>query len=170
VWRFNASQLAVAFLCWVFVYGHVPFLHAVLGTDTCFNQRTGEPTKWYVQDTDGRLVLFDSPGFDSATGVAKQPVTTQICTAFASQKKNNRPRRITVDARQIEFLDPYTGRARVWYARSDDGSYELFDALGYHPATSEPLRAVTKEVVSDMVKQLADQEAACSRRGTAEGS
>jgi DNA segregation ATPase FtsK/SpoIIIE-like protein len=160
VWRFNASQFSLAFLCWVFVYGHVPLLHALLGTDTCFNQRTGEPTKWYVQDTDGRLVLFDSPGFDSATGVTKQPVTTQICTAFANQKKNNRPRRITVDARQIEFFDAYTGRARVWYARSGNGPYELFDAYGYHPATSEPLHAVTKEVVSDIVRLLADEEAA----------
>jgi hypothetical protein len=160
VWRFNATQLAVAFVCWVFVYGHVPFLHAVLGTDTCFNQRTGDPTKWYVQDSDGRLVLSDSPGFDSATGVAKKPVTTEICTASASQKKNDKPRRITVDIRQIEFFDAYTGRARVWYAKSGDGPYELFDAYGYHPTTSEPLHAVSKDVVVDIMKRLADEQAA----------
>jgi hypothetical protein len=158
--RFNKKQVATAFLCWVFIYGHAPFLHAVLGNETCFNQRTGEPTKWYVQDSDGRIVLFDSPGFDSATGVAKHPVTTPICTTFAGQKKNDRPRRITVDARQIEFFDANTGRAQVWYAKSDNGPYELFDANGYHPTTSEPLRPVTKEVVSDIVKQVMDQEAA----------
>src|SRR5215213_8817838 len=104
LWKFNAGQFSLAFVCWVFVYGHVSLAHALLGTDTCFNQRTGEPTKWYVQDAAGRIVLFDSGGFDTATGAAKQPVTTQICTAFERQEKNDIPRRITVDVRQVDFL------------------------------------------------------------------
>jgi hypothetical protein len=163
--RFEKRQLAVAFICWVFVYGHVPLLHALLGTDACFNQRTGEPTKWYVQDNDGRIFLFDSGGFDSVTGVAKQRVTTQICTVVARQKNSDRPRRITADARQIEFFDVSTGRAKVWYAKSGDGPYELFDAYGYHPSTSEQLRAVTKDVVAGLLQRLADDE---SNRARAE--
>jgi hypothetical protein len=162
-WRFNARQLSLAFICWVSVYGHVPLLHALLGTDSCFNQRTGEATKWYVQDNDGQIILFDSGGFDAVTGVEKQRVTTQICTAVARQKKNDRPRQITADPRQIEFFDAATGRAKVWYSRSSNGSYELFDAYGYHPTTSEVLRAVNKEVVSDILQRLADEEAARAR-------
>jgi hypothetical protein len=163
LWRFNASQFSLAFVCWVFVYGHVPLVHALLGTDTCFNQRTGEPTKWFVQDADGRIVLFDSGGFDTATGVAKQPVTTQICTAFNRQKKNDRPRRITADVRQVEFFDATTGRPRVWYARTGNGPFELFDSRGYHPVTSEALLPVTKEVVAEIMKRQADEEAARKR-------
>ncbi len=41
-WRFSFRQASLAFACWVFVYGHVPLLHAVLGSDACFNQRTAE--------------------------------------------------------------------------------------------------------------------------------
>ncbi len=39
-WRFNGQLLLVAFASWVFVYGHVPLMHALLGSDACFNQRT----------------------------------------------------------------------------------------------------------------------------------
>lgn len=162
-WRFNSGQFALAFACWVFVYGHVPLLHALLGTDTCFNQRTGEPTKWYVQDADGRIVLFDSGGFDTASGAEKQPVTAPICVAFERQKTNDRPRRITVDVRQVEFFDSTTGRPRVWYLKAGDGSFELFDSRGYHPGTSEALLPMTKEAVAEIMKRIADEEAARRR-------
>jgi hypothetical protein len=163
VWRFNARQLCLAFVCWVFVYGHVPLLHALLGADSCFNQRTGEPIKWYVQDNDGQIILFDSGGFDAVTGVEKRRVTTQVCTAVARQKKNDRPRQITVDARQVQFFDAATGRPKVWYSRSNDGAYQLFDAYGYHPTTSEVLRAVNKDVVSDILQRIANEETARAR-------
>ncbi|MFZ1964920.1 MAG: cell envelope integrity protein TolA [Roseiarcus sp.] len=163
VWKFNASQLSLAFICWVFVYGHVPLLHALLGTDICFNQKTGEPTKWYVQDPDGRIVLFDSGGFDAATGAQKTLVTSQICNAFQRQKKNDRPRRITVDARQVEFFDPTTGRPRVWYSRTSEGAIELFDSPGYDPVTSETLLPVSRDLVTEIINRLADEEAARKR-------
>ena len=163
VWRFSARQLIVAFACWVFVYGHVPLLHALLGADACFNQRTGAPMKWFVQDADGRIVLFDSAGFDIVTRVEKRPVTPDICSSFARQKANNRPRKITADVRQVEFFDSTTGRPRVWYSRVSDGNFELFDLRGYHPNSSEVLLPMTKEVVDEIMKRLADEEATRKR-------
>jgi hypothetical protein len=162
-WKFNAGQFLLAFTCWVFIYGHVPLLHALLGTDTCFNQRTGEPTKWYVRDVDGRIVLFDSSGFDTATGAEKRLVTSQVCAAFERQKKNDRPRRITVNARQVEFFDSTTARPRVWYSRASDGAIELFDSPGYHPITGDALLPASKDLVDEIMKRLADEEAARKR-------
>jgi hypothetical protein len=86
--------------------------------------------------------------------------TTQICTAFDRQKKNDSPRRITVDVRQITFFDSVTGRPRVWYAKSANGVVELFDSHGYHPTTSEALLPVTKELVAELQKRAAQDEQA----------
>lgn len=114
-WRFSARQFTVAFLCWAFVYGHVPFLHAMLGTDACFNQRTGAPQKWFIEASDGQITLFDSGGYDVISGSEKHPVTSKICSAFARQKANAGPRKVTGNVRELEFFDAISGRPRIWY-------------------------------------------------------
>ncbi len=78
-------------------------------------------------------------------------MTPEICTTFARQKANGRPRRITASVREIEFFDPNSGQGRVWYSKAADGSYELFDSGGFNPVTSEPLMPVTKEIVADIM-------------------
>jgi hypothetical protein len=149
IWRFNARQFSLAFVCWVFVYGHVPLLHALLGTDVCFNQRTGAPLKWYVQAPNGEITLFDSSGYDTA-GTQKLPVTPDICKAFTRQAANVAPRKISASVRDLQFFDPNTGRPRVWYYKTAKGTYDLFDAPGFSPGTSEPLLPVSKEVIADI--------------------
>jgi hypothetical protein len=154
-WRFNAHQLVTAFACWVLIYGHVPLVHALLGSDACFNQRTGEPLKWYVQDPNGDIFLFDSGGFDVARATQKVPVTPAICSAFARQKVNGRPHRIIADVQSVEFFDPNNGRPRVWYSKAPDGSYLLFDASGFNPSTGESLLTITKDAVADIMTRVA---------------
>src|SRR5882724_12973761 len=82
--RYDTRQLVTAFLCWVIVYGHTPLLHAMFGTNACFNQRTGEPMKWYVESSDGTVTLYDSGGYDTATGMQKKPVSTTICSIYVA--------------------------------------------------------------------------------------
>ena len=168
VWRFSPRQLVVAFACWVFVYGHVPLLHALLGSDACFNQRTGAPMKWFVEGANGEITLFDSGGFDTTQGAEKRPVTSDICARFARQKVNSRPRRITASVGEIEFFDPNSGRARVWYSKTADGNYELFDIRGFNPATSEPLLPVTKDVVAEIVARATTEAEQARKRTEAE--
>ena len=153
-WRFNAHQLATAFACWVLIYGHVPLVHALLGSDACFNQRTGEPLKWYVQEPNGDIALFDSGGFDTARATQKLPVTPAICSAFARQKVNGRPHLITADVHSIEFFDPNNGRPRVWYSKAQDGSFALFDASGFNPSTGEKLTPITKDIVVEIMTHM----------------
>jgi signal transduction histidine kinase len=165
VWRFNTRQLATAFGCWALVYGHVPLLEAILGSDTCFNQRTGVALKWYVEDPNGQITLFDSAGFDTVTRAEKQPVTPDVCRAFAQQKIKEQPRRITASLKDVEFFDPNSGRAKVWYSKAADGSFALYDRSGFDPLTSDPLHPVTKDIVAglmaaDLARQRAEQAAA----------
>ena len=150
-WRFSPRQFTTAFLCWVFVYGHAPLAHALLGTDVCFNQRTGAPQKWYVEDLSGEITLFDSGGYDALRGAEKRPVTSEICNQFARQKANAAPRRLLASVSTIEFFDPISGRPKVWYYKTSDGNYELFNSRGFHPGSSEPLLPVTKGIVADIL-------------------
>lgn len=153
VWRFDNRQLLVAFGCWVLVYGHVPLMHALFGTDVCFNQRTGVPIKWYVENANGDITLFDSGGFDTITRVEKRPVKPEICAQFARQKNNATPRKITADISEIKFFDSATGRPRVWYSMAPGGKFDLFDSNGFNPVTSESLFPVTQEIVREIIDQ-----------------
>jgi hypothetical protein len=158
IWRFNTRQLATAFGCWVLVYGHVPLLEALLGSDNCFNQRTGVALKWYVEDPNGQVTLFDSAGFDTVTRAEKQPVTPDVCRAFALQKNKEQPRRITAGLKDVEFFDPNNGRAKVWYSKAADGSFALYDRSGFDPVTSDPLHPVTKDIVAGLMTADLDRQ------------
>lgn len=163
VWRFNGKQLAIAFICWVAAYGHAPLLHATLGSSACFNQRTGEPMKWYVQAPNGQIILFDSAGYDSLTRAEKKPVTPEVCAAYANQAANLKPQRLSGDISKFEFFDPVTGRPRIWYHRMADNTIELFSSGGFHPVTSAPLLPVTREIVVEVLRD-ADRIAAQERQ------
>jgi hypothetical protein len=149
IWTSGVS-VAVLFAIGVLLY-LPPF-----GSDECFNQRTGTPLKWYVEEPSGGVAIFDSGGFDIVTGEEKQPVTPEICSGFAKQENKGGPRKITANVRGIEFFDAKSGRTRVWYSKGADGNYELFDARGSNPFTNEPLLPVTKKIVAEV---LAAEEA-----------
>ena len=169
-WRFSSRQLLIAFSSWVLVYGHVPLLHALLGSQACINQATGEPLKWYVEQPDGRLVLFDSGGFDTATGSQKRRATPQVCARFAAQNANGRPHKITTEVRELEFFNPSTGQPRVWYHKAVDGSFDLFDAPGYDPATGAALVPVSKELVGEIRARAAKDTQEAMRQREVEES
>lgn len=155
-WRFSGRQLVTAFVCWVFVYGHAPLAHALLGSDVCFNQRTGVPLKWYVQAPNGEITLFDSGGYDKA-GTQKLLVTRDICDAHGRQAANVVPRRIAASVRDVQFFDPNTGRPRVWYYKTLNGTYELYDAPGFSPGTSDPLLPMSREIVADIIARAPER-------------
>jgi hypothetical protein len=159
-WRFDLKQLAIMFGCWVLIYGHVPFIHAVFSKDICFNQRTGASTKWYIQAPNGEITLSDNAGYDAVFGVAKQPATQKVCALLSRQKSNGHPNKITSDVGSIQYFDPNTGNAKVWFTMDADNNYVLFDASGFNPTTGEALRAMTPATVSDILSRQAKAKAA----------
>lgn len=149
VGRFNARKLLLALAGWIAVYGATPALRLVLGGSACFNQRTGEPLKWYSILHGGTIELVDSPGFD-AQGTLRRPVTMRICGLQAQQRRGIRPRRLDDDVGELKLFDDLSGAPRVWYSRRPDGTLALFDAAGVDDQTMavlEPIdRTVAKEV------------------------
>jgi hypothetical protein len=137
---FKFWKTTIALALWLLVYGHKPFLRAVLGSEVCYNQRTGQPLKWYVVQPGGQITLYDSPGYD-ASGTAKRPVTQQLCRGIEAQKRGVKPKLITEDARLVKFFDEVSGLPRVWYYKPTSGEFELFDAEGIHPNVGEALLA-----------------------------
>jgi hypothetical protein len=160
-WTFNLRKFALGLIGTLIIYGNVPLLHYLLGKDICFNQRTGQPVKWYVVEPGGGIVLYDSTGFDK-NGIAKRPVTSDICRFRDRMAKGIKPSRITDDPRAIEFFDGASGTARVWYHRLPNGEIELFNNEGLHPALGEPLSPMTKAVAME-VRSAADRAQAAAR-------
>lgn len=161
-WRFDARKFALGLIGTVVLYGHLPLLVGLYGGEVCANQRTGEPLKWYVVETGGAIILYDSPGFDKV-GTAKRPATAQVCRIRELQKKGIQPHAITLDPRSIEFFSGVK-EPRVWYFKAENGSIDLFDAEGTHPGVGEILRPITPEIAQEA------RERAMAAQATAENN
>lgn len=58
-----------------------------------------------------------------------------------------------VEYRQdLAFFNPVSGDPAIWYYKLADGSYDLFDAPGYHPTYGReaPLQSVTSTIAGDI--------------------
>jgi uncharacterized membrane protein len=147
----DARQMIISFACYFFVFALPHLIHGIASSwqspDQCFNQRTGEPTKWYAVMTNGGIVLFDSPGYDKF-GIKKQPATREVCEIFDRQRVGGQPKKIIQDPRNVHFFDPRTGVASVWY--SGVGSdIRFYDADGFDPINGQRLHPVTADIVSE---------------------
>jgi hypothetical protein len=138
-----------------------------------FNPRTGEPlivvdlvtiaawkkyreahagTPCYVLTKDS--VRYGSqPGIDPETGRQCRPFSVEMLERLREYEKGNRPKRI--DVAEPTFFDLRSGEPVIWYAKSRNGSVELFSLMGFHPDTGEELLPVTKEVVASWKDQKA---------------
>lgn len=158
--RASGREFVTVFICYVFVFGLPHIVHGATDTwlnpGVCFNQRTGEPMKWYVVEPGGKVVLYDSAGFDKF-GNQKRPITHDLCEAFNKQSTGRLPQLITADTRELQFFDTASGRPLVWYSKRQDGSIYLFDYGGFDPVTGRELREVTPEVAAE-TRELAERD------------
>jgi hypothetical protein len=118
-----------------------------------FDPRTGEPIVWYFKAKDGTIQLFDLMGFHPDTGDELLPVTKEIAQAWKAQIaeiKRHVPNKVDPDT--FVFFDPRNGVARAWYWRGTDGKYEFYDSPGFEPASGEPLKIVTRDILNDWKK------------------
>jgi len=160
--RFGIRRAVAAFIPFIVLYGLLPFLSAVYGNDICFNQRTGQPIKWYVVMPGGEIVLRDSPGFDK-NGEERRLATIQVCRAREAQRRGVRPHLITDDPRKVTFFDAVTGLPRVWYYRAPGDRIDLFDNEGTDPVHGQVLLPITPDVVDEVRSQAAAKEAEAQR-------
>jgi hypothetical protein len=139
-----------------------------------FHPRTGEAltgvtldviTKWqqsqknakqcYIIQRDARApVIYRDrlPGIDPETGRECRLVTIGVVERLKEYAEGKRP--VRIEAPQPEFFDPRTSEPIVWYV-DHGGTIEIFDLMGYNPATSEELLPVTPEIVDRWKAQQA---------------
>ena len=148
-----------------------------------FDPLTAEPRVWYYKGEDGRIELFDGPGYHPQYKVKLEPITPDIVAQIKSQLKADVERIAQEEQRKKEeaermarspqapnklrpsliegivFFDPLTAEPRVWYYKGEDGRIELFDGPGYHPQYKAQLEPIAPDVVAQIKSQLkADAE------------
>jgi len=106
--------------------------------------------KCYIITRDG-VRYGDKPGIDQLTGRQCREMTDQLIERLREYEKGKRPTKIV--SNDPTFFDPATGEPIVWYLKTAAGQIELFDLMGFHPATGEELVPVTKEVANEWSQQ-----------------
>jgi flagellar biosynthesis GTPase FlhF len=125
---------------------------------TFFSPISGEALVWFTMSSPSSIELFDLMGFNPRTGEELQPVTRQIADQWTQQQMQQRrkpPQRVNPET--AVFFDPLSGQPKIWYVRSNDGSWEFYDNKGFHPLTGEELQIVTREALARW-KSEADDE------------
>ncbi len=111
--------------------------------------------KWYSKSPEGYRI-YSKGGFDPVTGEKLEKITPEIAREIEIWKKyKNEPLQPIKEKNQ--FFDNW-GRAIRWYYRYPNGKIEIFKWKGFHPITGEELLPVTKEIVQEYLKQLAEEE------------
>lgn len=62
-------------------------------------------------------------------------------------------------SQNLVFFDQRTKKPRIWYYKAVDGSYEFFDAPGFHLRYSEELKPITPEIVREIENKEKSAEA-----------
>src|SRR5262245_30513865 len=106
--------------------------------------------KCYIITRDG-VRYGDKPGIDQLTGRQCREMTDQLIERLREYEKGKRPTKIV--SNDPTFFDPATGEPIVWHLKTAAGQIELFDLMGFHPATGEELLPVTKEVANEWSQQ-----------------
>ncbi len=124
------------------------------GTSQHLFARSGEAIKCYVMTRDG-VRYGERPGIDPISGKPCHLVTTELVDRLRAYERGKRPSPIS--AADTEFFSPLTGEAVAWHYTSSDGSIELYDLMGFHPATGEELSPVTRAIVQKWQAQAVDR-------------
>jgi hypothetical protein len=113
--------------------------------------------KWCADTPEG-IRTFDGAGMDPIYGLQLKPCTFEQIVALRQRQKGfTGPQKVQVEnPGRFDFFDAITGKPRVWYHKSSDGEYDLYDRAGKHPGTGEDLRPIDREAIQELVR-LRDQ-------------
>jgi len=114
------------------------------GTSKEIVSREGDALKCYVITRDG-VRYGERAGIDPGTGRQCRPVTPEMVERLREYEKGNRPKLIADG--MPTFFNQGTGEPIVWHSRKKSGEIELFDLMGFHPASGEELIPVSRDVV-----------------------
>lgn len=128
-----------------------------LSRGTYFGHFKGEAIKYYAVTPEG-IRFFDSPGFDSKYGIELKPVTSDMMVKFQKKTLGMQPKRIDVEEnKDIEFFDPITGDAKIWYYLNPNGNYEFFNGPGFHALYNVELKPVNFDVIQSYQNKIKER-------------
>lgn len=128
-----------------------------LSRGTYFGHFKGEAIKYYAVTPEG-IRFFDSPGFDSKYGIELKPVTSDMMVKFQKKTLGMQPKRIDVEEnKDIEFFDPITGDAKIWYYLNPNGNYEFFNGPGFHALYNVELKPVNFEIIQSYQNKIKER-------------
>ena len=114
-------------------------------SEAFFDKDRGAPTKCYVVTRDD-IRYADHAGIDPETGRECRPVTPEVVERLRAYKWGSRPQR--VEKPDPTFFSLRTGEPIIWYRKTEDGNFELFDLMGFDPETGVELLPITRDVVT----------------------
>jgi hypothetical protein len=83
---------------------------------------------------------------------------TELLTPELAHKLDQEARNPDVQKLQassdLSFFNPKTGAPIVWYTKSEQGTYELFNHEGFHPQLGTKLQPVTPDVAQDILRSI----------------
>ena len=110
-----------------------------------------QAAKTYYAITRDGVRYSNKPGIDQLTGRQWHEMTDQLLERLKEYERGRRPTKVV--SNDPMFFDRATGEPIVWYLKTAAGEIELFDLMGFHPATGEELLPVTKEVANEWNQQ-----------------
>jgi TPR repeat protein len=110
-----------------------------------------QAAKTYYTITRDGVRYSNKPGIDQLTGRQWREMTDQLLERLREYERGKRPTKVV--SNDPIFFDRATGEPIVWYLKTAAGEIELFDLMGFHPATGEELLPVTKEVANEWNQQ-----------------
>jgi TPR repeat protein len=113
--------------------------------DSVFDPESQTAIKCYVVTRDD-IRYGERPGIDPATGRECRPVTSEVVERLRAYKWGNRPKRI--ETTDPIFFSLRTGEPIVWYHKTENGTIDLFDLMGFDPETGDEMLPITREVVA----------------------
>lgn len=129
-----------------------------LSRGTYFGHFKGEAIKYYALTPEG-IRFFDSPGFDSKYGIELKPVTSDMMVKFQKKTLGMQPKRIDIEEiKNMEFFDPITGEAIIWYYLDNNGNYEFFNGPGFHSLYNVELKPVNFKVIKSYQNKIKERQ------------
>lgn len=165
---FKPTRLIPKKVAWVVVLCYVSGFFLTLyftSRDTYFRHlgKQASATKYYALTPEG-IRFFDSPGFDPKYGVELKPATPELIANIEKMKRGIVPNSLVFRSlSEVQFFDTLTGAPRVWYYRKSSGEIELYSTGGFHPGYGAELKPITRDVIADLERQLAERVAAGQR-------
>ena len=115
-----------------------------------FDATSGKVLRFCAERFDGSMFCLDHEGIDLVTRRTLMPMDEKSAELEFRREKGLAPKAVTEDIARIVFFDPLNGRAKIFFARSESGCFDLFDNPGIDSRSGDKLVPATKDLITQL--------------------